>query len=148
MNKSKIYGAGNETIKGEFNISYYILEKDEKFLDWLALLLKEVLEIEYPASAKFWILNNEDGSEELIPKDINKFFDYHERYSNKGERVDIFYGEKRVFVVLRKSREIREKFASFLLKTREWIKVDEFVMSEMREKLGKPRGAAPFSVMK
>lgn len=71
MKKSKIYATGNETLKGEFNISYYILEKDDKFFDWLALLLKDVLEIEYPVSAKFWIINNEDGSEELIPKDIN-----------------------------------------------------------------------------
>ena len=44
--KPKIYATANETIKGEFNVSYYIIEKDKKFLDWLGELLVEVFEIE------------------------------------------------------------------------------------------------------
>jgi len=31
---------------GEFNISYYIFEKDNTFLDWLGKLLTEVFEIQ------------------------------------------------------------------------------------------------------
>jgi hypothetical protein len=31
--KPKIYATGNETLKGEFNISHYIFEKDNSFLD-------------------------------------------------------------------------------------------------------------------
>ena len=27
--QTKIYATGNQTLKGEFNISYYIFEKDE-----------------------------------------------------------------------------------------------------------------------
>lgn len=154
MKKSKIYAAGNENLKGEFNISYYILEKDEKFFDWLVLLLKDVFEIKGAEhQAKFWIENEYDEAdnimgEKLIAKDIKKLIDYHEKYYNKGERVDIFYGKERVFVMLRKSREIRKKFASFLLKTKEWIKVDEMTKNELQEKLGRPKHLESSSLMK
>lgn len=51
--------------------------------------------------------------------------------------------------MLRKSHEIRKKFASFLLKTKEWIKVDEIVRNELQRKLGKPnKRVEPFSLMK
>ena len=43
MTKPKIYATGNENLSGDFNISYYIIEKDDNFLEWLGTLLKEVL---------------------------------------------------------------------------------------------------------
>jgi hypothetical protein len=127
MSKPKIYASGNETLKGEFNVSYYIFQKDESFLDWLAKLLIEVIEIEDGEwQAKFIIDREEDAQGGLVEKgiyqkNVNKMVDVHEKYFNKGQRVDVFYGKERVYVTLRKSREIRKKFAQFVLKTKEWI---------------------------
>ena len=41
----KIYATGNRNLSEEVNVSYYIVEKDANFLDWLEKLVKEVLEI-------------------------------------------------------------------------------------------------------
>ena len=51
--------------------------------------------------------------------------DLHEKYENKGQRVDVFYGKNRVYLTLRKSREIRKKFSDFVKRTKEWVKVKE-----------------------
>lgn len=129
--KPKIYATGNETLNGEFNISYYIFEKDQTFLDWLSKLLVEVFEIrDGEQQAKFIIKrkNDDEGKwieDEVYIKEIIKMIDLHEKYQNKDERVDVFYGNNRVYVTLRKSKEIRKKFADFVRKTKDWIKVKE-----------------------
>lgn len=121
-----IYSTGNESIKGEFNVSYYIFEKDQSFLDWLSKLLIEVFDMTNgEEKAKFIMKHPENdlASEEFYAKEINKMIDLHEKYENKGERVDIFYGKDRVYVTLRKSKEIRKKFSQFVLKTKDWVKM-------------------------
>lgn len=127
----KIYATGNENVKGEFNLSYYIFEKDPSFLDWLAQLLVEVLIMKKGAKqAKFVIKEGymkEDKwvEDEVYIKDLSKMIDLHEKYEHLGERVDVFYGKDRVYVTLRKSNAIRERFAKFVIKTKEWIEVKE-----------------------
>lgn len=129
--KPKIYATGNETIKGEHNISYYVFEKDNSFLDWLSKLLVEVLEITDGEQQAKFIIKRKDTKEgdwvedEIYIKNIKKMVDLHEKYENKGERVDVFYGKERVYVTLRKSREIRKKLSKFIQKTKDWIKVKE-----------------------
>jgi hypothetical protein len=128
MEKPKIYATGNENLSGNFNVSYYIIEKEEKFLDWLGELLVTVLDIEDGnRRAKFLVKRNDDDGEpeEIIPKKIAEMIDEHEHYENKKERIDIFYGSTRVYMTLRKSKELRKKFADFVLKTKDWIKVEE-----------------------
>ncbi len=131
MVKPKIYATGNETLKGEFNISYYIFEKDNSFLDWLSKLLVEVFEIQNGEQQAKFIIKRKDTEEgdwiedEIYIKEISKMIDLHEKYQNKGERVDIFYGKNRVYVTLKKSKEIRKKFTNFIKKTKDWIKVKE-----------------------
>ena len=135
MTKPKIYASENENISGENNISYYVFEKDNSFLDWLSKLLEEVLEIEGgEQEAKFVIREEEDEKgyirENIYLKEIDKMIDLHEKYTNtgyknKGNRVDVFYGKDRVYVTLRKSKEARKKFADFVLKTKDWIKARE-----------------------
>jgi nucleoid-associated protein YejK len=121
--ESKIYATGNETLKGEFNISYYIFEKDKTFLDWLSKLLVEVFEIQNgEQKAKFIVKEKDRGIEEVYIKDINKMVDLHEKYSNKNDKIDIFYGNNKIYVTLRKSKEIRKKFTAFVRKTKDWIK--------------------------
>jgi hypothetical protein len=126
--KSKIYATGNETLEGKFNLSYYIFEKDTKFLDWLGKLLVEVFEVENGENiAKFIQISEGEESEQTIYiKDINKMVDIKETYANKkGDRVDLFYGLKRVYVTLRKSFDVKGKFAEFIIKSKEWIKIEE-----------------------
>lgn len=128
MEKPKIYATGNENLSGRFNVSYYIIEKDEKFLDWLGDLLVEVLDMqEGKTQAKFIVKRNDDdgNAEEIIPKNIHEMIDFHEHYEQKKERVDIFYGAKRIYMTLRKSKEMRKKFADFVQKTKDWVKVKE-----------------------
>jgi hypothetical protein len=125
MEKLTIYYTENETIKGENNISRYIVSKYPSFLDWLGKLLKEVLGIEEGEQlAKFYIekLGDELENEKLIAKDIKKMIDKNEKYSSPLGRVDIFYGKERVYMTLRKSKGIRKKFADFMKKNSIWIK--------------------------
>jgi hypothetical protein len=126
--KSKIYATGNETLEGKFNLSYYVLEKNSKFLDWLGKLLIEVLEIENGENiARFIQKEDEEECKQIVYiKDINKMVDVRETYANKkGDRVDLFYGLKRVYVTLRKSFDVKDRFAWFMIKSREWIKIEE-----------------------
>jgi hypothetical protein len=131
MPEPKIYATGNSTLRGEFNISYYIFEKDASFLDWLSMLLVQVLDINNGEEQAKFIIKREDtdGADyvetEVYAKDINKMIDLHEKYENKGERIDIFYGKDRVYVTLQKSKEIRKKFSEFVRKTKDWIEVKE-----------------------
>jgi hypothetical protein len=124
----KIYATGNERLNGVFNISYYIVEKDDNFLVWLGRLLVEVFEIkdgERRAKFIFKNIENEDGAiveTEIYAKEIKKMIDIHEQY---GNRVDLFYGKERVYVTLRQSEEVRKRFVKFVAKTREWIVIKE-----------------------
>lgn len=126
MTKPKIYATGNEFLKGEFNISYYIVEKNEKFLNWLGELLEEVFEIKNGKNAARIVEKEGENFERIIYlKQIDKMIDLHEHYENHGERVDVFYGKDRVYLTLRKSEEVRNHFAKFIRKTRSWIEVSE-----------------------
>lgn len=136
MKKTKIYAAGNENIKGDYNVSYYIIEKDNNFLNWLSKALVQVLEIrEGDKKARFIvkIIDDSTNVEELILKDINQMIDLHEHYEKEGERIDLFYGKNRVYLTFRKSKECRKKFAKFLLNTKEWIDIKENAPKEKKE---------------
>ena len=130
--KSKIYATANENLKGNFNISYYIMEKDDSFLDWLFKLLTNVIELSAGEAdkAKFIRIAKEDKEgniigEDVYKKNVEKMVDLHEKYENKNERIDLFYGKKRVYLTLRCSKKIRKKFADFIAKTKNWIKKEE-----------------------
>lgn len=129
--KALIYATGNEIIRGEYNVSYYIFEKDIGFLNWLGKLLEDVLEIKGGRKMAMFIVkekydeNDNPIGSEIYAKDIKKMADLHEHFENKGERVDVFYGKERVYLTFRKSRDARKKFADFVLKTRDWVEVRE-----------------------
>jgi hypothetical protein len=131
MGNPKIYATGNETLRGDYNISYYIFEKDPLFLDWLGKLLAQVLDIDDGEQKAKFIVERKDNDkgewieDKVYAKDINKMVDLHEKYENKCERVDVFYGHERVYVTLRKSKEIRKKFSDFVRKTKDWIEAKE-----------------------
>jgi len=132
MNKLTIYATGNERITGDYNVSYYVIEKNKMFLEWLGILLEEVLGIENGKHKAMFIDRFvDDGPIEIIQKRISKMKDLHEKYINKGERVDVFYGDKRVYVTFRKSREVREKFVNFVQKHSDWVKIEEMPMESL-----------------
>ena len=126
--KPKIYATGNQNIKPGSNMSYYIFEKGPSFLDWLAKLLTEVLDIDRE-EVKFIVKRKDTDKDDWVEdevyiKDIDKMVDLHESYTSKqGDRVDVFYGKTRAYVTLTKSGEIRQKFADFVKKTKQWIQI-------------------------
>jgi hypothetical protein len=123
--KTKIYASGNENIKGDFNVSYYILEKDKDFLDWLEKLALS-LGVKNTERIKFVVKHSNDGlNDELYAKEIYKMIDVHEHYENGKDRIDLFYGKERIYLTLRKTKDARKKVANLLLKTKDWIKVGE-----------------------
>lgn len=130
MKKPTIYATGNERITGDYNVSYYVVEKSNEFLNWFGSLLTEVLEFSngiFKANNTVKFIDNE---EVVIKKEIKKMVDIHEKYEKNGSRIDVFYGKKRVFVTFRKSRDVREKFAEFLTKHAEWVEVEEIERGE------------------
>jgi hypothetical protein len=128
MNKLTIYATGNERVTGDYNVSYYIVEKSDLFFDFLGRLLNEVVGMDDGSKKAHFFIKLIDSEEELTKKDINKLTDAHEKYESKGNRVDVFYGKERVFITFRKSREAREKFSEFVKKNAEWIKVEQTPM--------------------
>ena len=134
MDRLIIYATGNERITGDYNVSHYVIEKNKKFLMWLGALLEEILEIKDGMHKAMYLdRTRDDGPIEIIQKRISKMKDLHEKYINKGERVDVFYGDKRVYITFRKSREVREKFANFVQKHSDWVKIEEIPMESLSD---------------
>ena len=128
MNLHKIYSVGNQNLSGEYSYSYCVLEKDKKFLDWLGELLLQVLKLDYGKNnAKYVTIEpycENKFEEETYLKEIKKMVDIHEVYLNKlGDRIDLFYGNKKVYLTLRSSKEVRKAFGKFVDKTRKGIKI-------------------------
>jgi len=115
MKKIKLYGVGND---GEFN--YYIFDKTKKIHKILDEIFRKSLGIEWPL-----IKERYGNNDKLIIDKINieKYNDSHEkigRLSNKRKnpdnRVDIFYGDKKIFVVIHCSQKERKKLNNELKK--------------------------------
>lgn len=123
MEKPKIYAVGNRNVKSPANVSYYIIEKNDKFLDWFSRLVINILEIK-EGSKKVKFILDENG-EIVREKDISKMVDLHEHYESPPNRVDVFYGVNRVYITFYKSEEKRKKIGEYIEKSRDWIKVEE-----------------------
>lgn len=119
MKKGKIYATGNDNF-GDGNVSYYVFEKDKYFFDWLNEALSKISESKPVSNPKFVFRENEEN-EEVFEKVIEKMIDVHEKYSGKDFRIDIFYGNKRIYFTLKGSKNIRRDLASFVSKSRDWI---------------------------
>ena len=88
--------------------------------------MTEVLDISDGRNRAKFIAGYKDSKEDeevYTLKDINNLIDFHEHYENTFDRIDLFYGKERVYITFRKSRETRRKFAKFILKTKEWVKI-------------------------
>ena len=103
VKKLKLRAIGNY---GNFN--FYIFDKKQDVAEVLSKIFKNVLGI-------FWRFNEEykDKKEKWRTKKINieKHKDFHEKVcSGKRNRIDIFYGDKKMFIVIYSNEELRLKF--------------------------------------
>ena len=97
--------------------------------------MEEVLEIENGKQrAKVNIIedyNENPPIEKIIIKDIHKMTDLHEVYDSENrDRIDLFYGKKRIYMTFRKCRKVRKEFSKFLIKTTNWVKVKPLKIEE------------------
>lgn len=118
--KFMLYGIGNE---GKFN--HYTFEKTEKAKNVLRQIFDNALGVNWSNAKE---VENEDGSYEMVKIDITKNIDFHEvlRVKNNpvvgSPRVDVFYGDKRMFITIHCSLEKRKEIHEVIKK--------EFVMPD------------------
>ncbi|MBI3622825.1 hypothetical protein HY212_01955 [Candidatus Pacearchaeota archaeon] len=87
MEKLVLYAIGNS---GKFN--YFIFKKDKRLLEVLDKIFNKVFE-------RYLQLYGDD-IEQLRGRDVFRLKDMHDpiNINGRGHRIDIFYGDKRVYV--------------------------------------------------
>lgn len=117
MNKIKIHGIGNQK---EFN--YYIFDKKQKVAEKIADIIKQIFELTWRFEESY-----ERGKGNWVTKKINieKNKDIHESIFGRGEeeRLDIFYGDKKMFITIYCSQKKRLKFNEELFKIGNFPKI-------------------------
>ncbi len=112
MKKIKMLSIGNEE---RFNFNYYVFEKTQEAFEKLSVLFNNVL-------GGSWELNKEETKKgKFIVKKIKvfDFKDFHEnemRSISDTTRLDIFYGDKRMFITVICSEKMRMKINEELAK--------------------------------
>jgi hypothetical protein len=116
MVKIKIYAIGNEE-----NFNFYIFDKKQEVAKIISQITKKIF------NATWRFMNehqNKNGEwiEEVI--NIEGYTDIHQRISqnNKNKinsRIDVFYGDKKMFITINCSQEERLAFNKELLKIAE-----------------------------
>jgi len=111
MKKIKLYGIGNQE---DFN--YYILDKKQEVAEKIAEILKQVLNLDLKFVKEY--KNKKLGVWIFKKINIEKNKDIHNSVNKMGhnERIDIFYGDKKMFITLYCSKEKRLKFNEDLFK--------------------------------
>lgn len=115
MKKIKLIALGNYE-----KYNHYSIKKDKSFFKIFGALFDKVLK----TSTEFdeeW-----DSKKEVFTKKkrkIKKYKDIHESFRGEGDtRLDIFYGEKLIFITLYCKDKIREKFNEELFKVTYMVK--------------------------
>ena len=116
MKKMKILGIGNS---GRFN--YLIIKKEEGFLQWLNELLNLGIK-NFIADVEYY--SNEKDNYNKTLKKLSKLSDCHEVYEEASgkRRVDVFYGNKRVFISIILPESQRKKLMDKLEEISIWAK--------------------------
>ncbi|MFQ5532093.1 MAG: hypothetical protein ACE5ES_05760 [Candidatus Nanoarchaeia archaeon] len=105
MKKIKLYAVCNEK---EFN--FYTFDKTQETHKILGEVFDEIFKIQWPFVKETY---DEDDDPISVKVDISKNKDFHERISGVGfvsPRIDVFYGDKRMFVTLYGPLDLRNKF--------------------------------------
>jgi len=106
MNKLTLYGVGNSR---KFN--YYTFKKEQKLLTVLSDLFSKIFE-------KDMILykdEHKDRNKKIQIKDLKDHHDIIDIGPGKS-RIDLFYGDKKVFAIIQCTEKLRTKFNKELFK--------------------------------
>ena len=119
MKKVKVFGIGNER---EFN--HYTIEKTKQAHKVLKNLFKRIFNIDWPLVKDD---EGKNGKYEKIFIDIGKNKDFHEIVGGTNtkfnkNRIDVFYGDKKMFITLNCSLDKRKEFHKQFEKVAEIIK--------------------------
>lgn len=107
LKKIKLYGIGNQE-----TYNYYIFDKKQKTIEILSELMQKVFKAyinlyeEYDNKKDKW-------KRKKINFEANK--DVHQKI-NDEPRIDIFYGDKKIYLTINCSWELRLKFNNELFK--------------------------------
>jgi hypothetical protein len=108
MTKIKLYSIGNEE-----NFNYYVFDKKQKVAEYLSMISHKVLGI-------YLEFDNPENTKKI---NIEKYKDYHEGHSSTEKvRLDIFYGDKKMFVTIICSKKDRLRLNEELFKIAEMPK--------------------------
>jgi len=118
MVKIKLYGIGND---GDFN--FYIFDKKQEVAKKISQLFKEVFNIPWS------FIEEEEKNGEWVQEKINieNKKDVHQRLSRTVpkepvSRIDIFYGDKKMFITINCKEKERREFNKSLTKIAEMPK--------------------------
>lgn len=101
-NKIKLHGTGNY---GDFN--FYIFDKKNYVAEVLSKIFEKTLNNK-------WERYNEERNKK---ENIEKYKDIHQNLGFGGiSRIDIFYGNKKMFITIHCSKQLRLKFNMALFK--------------------------------
>ncbi len=125
MSKKKLvlHGIGNFK---DFN--FYTFDKTKEVHKILFELIEKIFKIRW---SLFKTVTDEKGNEKEIPVDISKLCDIHEDLCRtkffKEKIVDIFYGNKKMFLVIHCPTELRKEFNTKLK--------ESFIIPEVKKKI-------------
>lgn len=105
--KIKIYAIGNQE-----NYNYYILNKKQKVIEILSKLIFDVFNADLSLYKED---NNKKEKWERIKIDFEARKDIHEKIGNEP-RIDIFYGDKKIYLTINCPLKLRLKFNNELFK--------------------------------
>ena len=117
MTKLVLHSIGNED-----SFSYYVFDKKQEVARKLSYIFYNAFKADYELEEDY-----DEKKDEVVVmgRNIEKYKDVHENVSSVhtfGSRIDIFYGDKKMFVTVLCSQKLRVKFNEELLK--------HFVMSK------------------
>ena len=103
MKKVTLSAIGNSE-----NFNYYIFKKNKTLLKKLDEIFQEINNSLIPG---FSYTEKLKKNKEIIKKvNIFKIKDCHKSYSKKNVKIDIFYGDKNIFLILHCGQKTRLKF--------------------------------------
>ncbi len=104
MKKIKMSAIGNQ---GKYN--YYVFEKTQAAFEKLAKIFYETLSINLKLYKEYHNTKDIEKSKKIF---VKNFKDIHKNYNlgaSNEKRLDIFYGDKKMFVVIFCPLKLREK---------------------------------------
>ena len=99
--KITLHSIGNQD-----NLNFYVFDKKQKVAEILDEILGEILDME--------ILHGCLSKDKKI--NIEKYSDIHQSDFSKNGRIDVFFGNKKMFVTIHCSEKLRLKFNEALFK--------------------------------